>query len=69
MNPKVSPYRSDLDDSMFILNYFVYVQTWLSFKKTEGLCLFAILPSTKLNRQLHNLPGQVVEMSQRQDQP
>lgn len=34
------------------------------FQKAEGLCLFAILPSTKVKRQLHNLPGQVVEMSQ-----
>lgn len=67
MNPKASPYRSDLDDSMFVLNFFVYVQTQLSFKKQKG---YAYLPySTTLNRQLHNLPGQVVEMSQRQDQP
>ena len=36
MNPKASPNRSDLDDSIFTLNYFVYVKTWLSFKKQKG---------------------------------
>lgn len=41
MNPKASPYRSDLDDSIFILNYLVYVQTWLSFQKQKG---YAYLP-------------------------
>lgn len=69
MNPKASSYRSDLDDRIVTLNYFVYVQTQLSFKEHKGYAYLPYSLSTEVNRRLHNLPRQVVEMSQRQDQP